>query len=301
MVMELDAAQVLQKLPERPAEGHKGTFGHVFVIAGSRGYTGAAKLAAEGAGRSGAGLVTLGIAFPLANVIAAGLLETMSLRLPSTEQETIAFEALEAALQFANRVQSAVLGPGLSSNSDTVQFVLDFLPGCPVPLVLDADGLNALSEQPALAAEAVHGLIMTPHPGEMARLTGLSTEEIQGNREAVAAQYAQEWNSVVVLKGHPTIVAAPGGPIAVNSTGNHGLAKGGTGDILAGLLGGLLAQGMTPFDAACTGVYLHGLAGDLAQARYTSRGMLAGDVLQCLPEAWKALEEDRPQRAGFLA
>lgn len=300
MAEELKLDGVRTWIPARPEDGHKGTFGHVFVLAGSRGFTGAAKLACEAAARSGAGLVTLGIPHPLADLFAASMTEVMSLRLASTEAETLSADALDMALEFAKEKQAILIGPGLSRNSETAQFILDFLPQSPAPLVIDADGLNALSEQPSLLHDIRPDCILTPHPGEMARLTGLSAKEIQEDRERVTAKYAQTWNCVVVLKGHRSVIAGPDGQTAVNTTGNHGLGTGGTGDVLSGLLAGLLAQGMAPFEAAGLGVYLHGLAGDIAAEQFTPRAMLAGDVLRALPEAWKRLEDTRPQRAGFL-
>lgn len=287
----MDTARGL--LPVRPEDGHKGTFGHVFIIAGSRGFTGAAKLACHAAGRSGVGLVTLGVPFPLGDIIAMELLEAMSLRLPATEAETVAQDALERALTFSQDKQAVVLGPGISRHADTTAFVHDFVPACSPPLVVDADGLNALSENVASLRERAAPTILTPHPGEMARLLGTTTAEVQADREGSARHAANDLGVTLVLKGQGTVVAAPDGRVAVNTTGNHGMGTGGTGDVLAGLLGGLLAQGVEPFDAACLGVFTHGLAGDIAAEAYTARGMVAGDLLNALPEAWMALEGDR--------
>lgn len=291
MAKELDKTAVQDRMPRRPDVGHKGTFGHLFVIAGSRGFTGAAKLACEAAGRSGVGLVTVGIPYPLGDIIAAALTETMSLRLPSTDTESLSADALEPALNFARNTQAVVLGPGLSRHSATASFVLDFVPQCPAPLLVDADGLNALSENPAVLHELRQPCVLTPHPGEMARLTGMSTKEVQENRASIAARVAAERGCVVVLKGYRTVVAAPDGETAVNTTGNNGLGSGGTGDVLAGLIGGLLAQGASAYDAACLGVYVHGLAGDIAAERLTRRALIASDVIAALPEAWRVLEE----------
>jgi ADP-dependent NAD(P)H-hydrate dehydratase / NAD(P)H-hydrate epimerase len=288
--MELTREEVHALLPARPAEGHKGDFGHCFVLAGSRGFTGAAKLACEAAGRSGAALVTLGVPDSLGDALAAALTESMSLLLPATLAESFSERALEPALRFAAKVQAVVLGPGLSRHPETVRFAQAFAAQCPIPLVVDADGLNALSETPAVMT-AIHApCILTPHPGEMARLMGSTAQSIQDDRESNARRLADKTKFVVVLKGHRTVIAGPDGSVAVNPTGNHGLAKGGTGDVLAGLLGGLLAQGMTPFPAACLGVYLHGLAGDIAAERYTARGMTASDVIHALPDAWRIIE-----------
>jgi len=277
-------------LPNRPEAGHKGIFGHLFVLAGSRGFTGAAKLVCEAACRSGVGLVTLGIPYPLGDIIACALTEAMSLRLPSTDGESLAHEGLDQALAFAADKQAVVLGPGLSRHPGTIAFVQDFLPHCPTPLLVDADGLNALSEHPELLHEVRRPCILTPHPGEMARLLGGSTAAVQADREGTAKAFAMQYGCGVVLKGHGTVIAAPDGRLAVNPTGNSGLASGGTGDVLAGLIGGLLAQGMLAFDAACLGVYLHGLAADIVAERASKRGMIARDVIRALPEAWRRIE-----------
>jgi len=284
----LDTARAL--LPPRPFDGHKGNFGHVLTVAGSRGFTGAAKLATLAALRSGAGLVTLAVPFPLGDIVAAGLLEAMSLRLPATEDETFAHAAVEPALAATAGKQAVVLGPGIGRHDETEHFVREFASACPVPLIIDADGLNSLDEGASCLAAREAPTLLTPHPGEMSRLSGLSTAEVQADRENVATRLAASTGAVVVLKGHRTVVAAPDGRAAVNTTGNHGMAKGGTGDVLAGLLGGLLAQGLDAFDAACLGVLVHGLAGDFAARDYTPRGMLAGNLLSALPEAWGALQ-----------
>lgn len=278
------------RLPERPATGHKGTFGHLFVIAGSRGFTGAAKLTCEAAGRAGAGLVTAGVPRPLGDVVAAGLTETMSLLLPATTEESVALDAVEPALEFAADKTAVALGPGLSQHPGTREFVLEFVRQCPVPFVVDADGLNCLSSNTAVLNQKKAPCVLTPHPGEMARLTGLSTEEVQANREKTALDFARENKCTVVLKGNASIVADEAGETLVNPTGNSGLATGGTGDVLTGIVGGLLAQGMTCFNAATLGVYLHGLAGDLAAHAMTERALIASDVIAHLPAAWRALE-----------
>jgi len=290
MPQHLDLTTVKELLPKRPEEGHKGTFGHVFILAGSRGFTGAALLACEAAGRSGVGLVTLGIPYPLADIVAAALLETMTLRLPSTEHEGFSHESLEAALAFADDKQAVVLGPGLSRQPETAAFVHDFAARCPVPLLIDADGLNALSDNASVLCERTAPTVITPHPGEMARLIGKPTSVVQADREGTAKRLAQELKAIVVLKGRHSIIADPGSYLAINPTGNHGMATGGTGDVLSGLLGGLLAQGIEPFDAACLGVWMHGRAGDIAAERMTARGMIARDVISALPDVWRELE-----------
>lgn len=288
--MELSRESMRAAVPARPEDGHKGTFGHLLVLAGSRGFTGAAKLACEAAGRSGVGLVTAGIPYPLADILAASLREAMTLRLPATEEESFAPAAVDPALKFAQDKDAVVLGPGLSRHPGTEAFVHAFVLHCPVPLVIDADGLNALCEQRTVIRKIPAPCILTPHPGEMARLMDTSAGKVQADREGAAQRMAKSSGCVVALKGHRTVVAGPEGQFALNTTGNNGLGTGGTGDVLAGVIGGLLAQDMSAFEAACLGVYLHGLAGDIAAERFTRRGMIASDVIRAIPDAWRTLE-----------
>lgn len=291
---------IAQKLlPQRPQDAHKGTFGHVFVVAGSRGFTGAVKMCCDAAMRSGAGLVTAGIPAPLGDVIGAAFYEPMSLLLPATQQETLSRDALGPALEFAEGKDAIVLGPGLSRHPQTQEFVLEFVRLVRAPMLIDADGLNALAARPEVLLESAGPRVLTPHPGEMARLVGMKPSEVVADREQVASAFAGRYSCTLVLKGRNTLVVGPetggalNGPF-VNTTGNSGLASGGTGDVLSGLIGGLMAQGMAPLDAALLGVYVHGLAGDLAAAAKTQRGMIASDVINALPDAWRLLEQDMP-------
>jgi NAD(P)H-hydrate epimerase len=290
-MLVLDREKVRSLLPARPEDGHKGVFGHLFVLAGSRGFSGAAKLAAEAAGRSGVGLVTVGVPGALIDVVAAGLMEAMTRAFPASGTGSFAHDALEPALAFAMDKHAVVLGPGLGQQPATRAFARDFACACPVPLLVDADALNALSEAPEMLQHVAQPCVLTPHPGEMARLLDNSTSVVQADREKAARALAERTGAVAVLKGHETLIVAADGRIARNTTGNSGLAKGGTGDVLSGVIGGLLAQRMEAFDAACLGVYLHGLAGDIAAQRKTARGMIARDVIEALPDAWRALEE----------
>ena len=277
-------------LPPRPAHAHKGTFGHALVLAGSRGFTGAAKLAVEGAYRSGAGLVTLGLPQPLVPLVAPGLLESMWLALPATGADSFAAAAAAPALAAAANKQAVVLGPGISTHDETLRFVIEFVRQCRAPLVIDADGLNTIAINPGIIALAQEPVVLTPHPGEMARLAGISIEHVQRDRPAAATQLAARQKCIVVLKGHDTVIAGPGGEYAINPTGNAGMASGGTGDVLAGMIGGLMAQGLTPWAAACAGTYVHGLAGDIAAQDLSQRGMIARDVLHAVPRAWREIE-----------
>ena len=276
--------------PPRPREGHKGTFGHVFVLAGSRGFTGAAKLASGGALRSGVGLVTVGVPEGLGDVMAVALTEAMSLVLPGTKAESFARAAAEPALAFAAGKQAVVLGPGISQHEETKGFVGAFLAGCEAPVVLDADGLNCLAGDLSGLGVDRGARVLTPHPGEMARLTGMSVGEVQRDREGAARELARAHGCVVVMKGAGTVVADAAGETWINETGNPGMASGGTGDVLAGLMGGLIASGLDGARAACVAVYVHGLAGDLAAEARSERGMTAVDLLETIPLAWKEIE-----------
>lgn len=290
MADELRIDTVRPLLPPRAAEAHKGRFGHLLIVAGSLGMLGAAKLAARAAGRSGAGLVTLALPGALAAPAAASLTETMLLPLPEDPGGAFSPDALDAALAAAAARDAAVIGPGLSARAGAPDFARAFIRRCPAPLLIDADALNALAGDAGTLSGRPAPTILTPHPGEMARLTGESAVPEAQAREGLARSAAAAWGCVVVLKGHGTVVAAPDGRAAVNTTGGHGLAKGGTGDVLAGLIGGLLAQGMDSYDAACLGVFTHGLAGDLAAEALGPRGMAAGDVVDRLPGAWRRVE-----------
>ncbi len=278
-------------VPERPSSGHKGTFGHVFIIAGSQGYSGAAVLCGLGALRSGAGLVTVGLPRSLGEMSDKGLPEAMTFPLLETNEHTVAIAALEGAYEFSASMDAVVIGPGLSQHTKTREFILTFIEECTVPLVIDADGLNALQGNIEILAKRKAPTLVTPHPGEMARLTGLTTKDIQADREAIAVKHAKEWGCTVVLKGQGTIVASEHGQCRINTTGNPGMATGGAGDILAGLTGGLIAQGLSMTDAATLGVYLHGLAGDLAAAELTEPGLMSSDIADFLPEAWRVILE----------
>jgi len=280
-------------LPERPVAGHKGAFGHLFVLAGSRGFAGAVKLTCNAAMRSGVGLVTAGVPAPLADVLAAGLVEPMLLPLPATDACTLAYQALEPIYDFIANKSAMVIGPGLSQNPATTHLVRRLVSECALPLLVDADGLNALAEKRTRLADrrtSVPNVVFTPHPGEMARLTGLTTSKVQEEREAVAVMYAALWQVVVVLKGAGTLIAAPDGRVTQCPLGNSGMATGGSGDVLSGIIGALLAQGINAFDAACIGVYVHGLAGDIAANNKTERALIASDIIDALPDAWREIE-----------
>lgn len=289
MANDIDLAKACTLLPPRPEDAHKGTFGHVFVVGGARGYTGAVVMAALAAARSGAGLVTVGVPRPLGDVVASHLVVAMSRLLEATPAESIARKALDEALAFAEGKDAVVLGPGMSRDPDTQAFILEFVRQCPAPLLVDADGLNGLATDVDALERARAPIVITPHPGEMARLIDGTVEDVQRDRIRTALDFSQRYGCTVVLKGHRTVVAGEG-EAAINTSGNSGLATGGSGDVLSGLVGGLMAQGLKPLDASRLGVYTHGLAGDIAAAEKTGRGLIATDVLDALPAAWARME-----------
>jgi NAD(P)H-hydrate epimerase len=284
----LEARDAAEGFPPRAPGAHKGRFGHVLVVAGSVGKTGAAILAAAGALRTGAGLVTVATPAPALPTVAAGRPEIMTEPLPVRASGGLDREAVDRTLALAKSRDAVVLGPGLGQDPGTPEFVRELVRRCPGPLVVDADGLNALAGGTgAIRREAP--TVLTPHPGEMARLIGSRTDEVQRRRVETARALAVETGAVVVLKGQRTVVADASGRAAVNPTGNAGMATGGTGDVLAGMVGALLARGCAPWLAATAAVYLHGLAGDRAAEERGQESLVAGDLLDALPAALRSL------------
>jgi len=281
----VDAEDIRIRLPKRPADANKGTFGKVAIIAGSAGMTGAAAMAGMAAVRIGAGLVTLGVPESLNDILEAKVTEVMTVSFPETPERSFSRAAVEKSLELIRRCDAVAIGPGIGRNPETVAFVHDILPKIDVPLVIDADGLNAIAEDVTVFEKQKSPAVITPHPGEMARLTGTPIEAIQSNRLKAAKDAAVRFGVTVVLKGAATVTASPDGEAWVNSTGSVALASGGTGDVLTGAITGLLAQGLSTLDAAICGVYIHGRAGELAEERYGSAGTAATDLLPLLPLA----------------
>ncbi|MFC1860251.1 NAD(P)H-hydrate dehydratase [Chloroflexota bacterium] len=280
-------------LPERPLQANKGSFGRVLVVAGSINYIGAAYLACSGAMRAGAGLVTLATANSLLPILASKLTEVTYLPLPEAQPGIISPQAASLIHREADRYNVLLIGCGLGQGQQAVDFIKSTLFGLkPMPsLVIDADGLNTLAKTPHWWQQLGGDAILTPHPGEMARLTGMSVGEVQSERVSIAKRVALEWHKTVVLKGACTVIAAPDGQCRVSSISNPGLASAGTGDVLAGVIAGLLAQGLSLFDAAACSVFLHGEAGEMVGARLGNAGMIASDLLPVLPLVIKQLKE----------
>ncbi len=275
------ASLVRSGLPIRPADSHKGTFGNVLTIAGSLGMMGAAVLASKTALRAGAGRSVL--ATPASLVAHLPPQELVCRALPETSSGTIGHDAMAAIEAELKNADAVVLGPGISQNEDTVRLVQELVKQIDKPCIIDADGLNAIANNPACwPCDAGH-FVVTPHPKERSRLLGSSTAENQSNRIAAAQKAAAKFGCVVVLKGARTIVASKDQEVFINPTGNAGMATAGTGDVLSGLIGGLLAQGVEPLSAAVAGTYIHGAAGDLAAEELGEDGTIAGDLITFVP------------------
>lgn len=276
--------------PRRKRSAHKGDFGHVLVVAGAEGYHGAAVLCAESAARMGAGLVTLGVPRRIDPVVAGQCREVMVRPFADTTEGSFAENAADELAPWFERCSVVALGPGLSQQQNTQRFARAVVEACPLPLVIDADGLNAIAGRTDLLKKRKAPTVLTPHPGEMARLIGKTTKEVQADRWGAARSFSEEFRVTVVLKGAGTTVASPGNPLQVNLTGGPALAKGGSGDILTGMLGSLLAQGLSPFDAARAAVFLHGRAADMAARELGERCVLASDVMAQVAGALAGVE-----------
>jgi len=284
LLLTLDSA--FQSLPERAPSSHKGTFGHAGIIAGSVGKTGAAALAARAALRVGAGLVTVATPSSVNDVLEAKLLEAMTMPLPETKARTLARSGLDRVLAFMQARTAIAIGPGLSTHPETVELVQSLMKHLDRPSVLDADALNAMTGRASLLTECKTPPILTPHPGEMARLEIDATPQtVNADRIGTARRFARERGVFIVLKGARTVVARPDGLVAICPTGNPGMATAGTGDVLTGMIVGLLAQRVPPWEAACAATYFHGSAGDLAAQHLGQPGMVASDLIAQIPYA----------------
>lgn len=287
----LTASLVHGLLPQRPPTAHKGSCGTVLLVAGSRQYRGAPLLAAEGALRSGAGLVIVAGPPEVRDTIAATLREALTLLLPSP-QGHLEPDDLASLLPLSERVRALCVGPGLSGDSATHEAVRQLLAKTDLPVVMDADALRAVADRGPLRP----GVILTPHPGEMSALAGVPVSELESDRVGWARRCAARYGAVLVMKGAPTVVAEPGGRFWINTSGGPVLSQGGTGDVLAGAAAGFLAQGLEPAQAACAAVHLHGLAGDLCARELGPRGVLAGEVARALPQALRTVLQDEASR-----
>ncbi len=280
------------RLPVRPPAGHKGSFGHALIVAGSEGKTGAAALAAEGAARAGVGLVTIACPAGLNDILEIKCTEAMTAPVADTPARAFAASAAESILALAATRDALGLGPGIGSSEETQALVVSLAKRLELPLVVDADGLVPFAREPDWLRERQAPTVLTPHPGEAARLLGVEIGEINRDRPASARELAARFGSVVALKGAGTVIAAPDGRIALNPTGGPVLATGGTGDVLLGMVTGLLAQGLDAFEATALAVFVHGAAADRLARRAGSVGHLAGEIALEVPAATAELRAD---------
>jgi NAD(P)H-hydrate epimerase len=279
------------RLLRRKPDSHKGNFGHIFILAGSARLSGAGVLCAASAMRLGAGLVTLGIPKSLnKTIIKIKPKEVMTLPLPETKEGTLSLSAYQKIEEFIKNIDVLVIGPGLGQNKSTQSLARKIVSNIKIPMLSDADGLNALVGHLDIlraTGNRQQATVLTPHPGEMARLLGTSIAKVQRNRKEIAKRFTQDYKVTVVLKGHNTVVADYRGNLYINRTGNPGMATAGSGDVLTGMIAAFLGQGLNAFEASKFAVYLHGLAGDLAAKEKTQLGMIASDIIEKIPEAIK--------------
>jgi NAD(P)H-hydrate epimerase len=298
--MSLKRITELPHLPKRKAESHKGNYGRVLVIAGSPGMTGAAYLTGKAALRSGSGLVTVACPESLNPILEIKLTCVMTMPAAETADHTFALDSLDVLLEYAQQCDAVALGPGLSQHEETCRLVRALVEQIEKPLVIDADGLNSLNGATDVLKKRRAATVLTPHPGEMARLANIGTDEVQKAREKTATTFAREHKVVVVLKGHNTIVTDDK-HVYVNKTGNPGMACGGTGDVLTGMVASFLGRGFGPFEAAQLAVYLHGIAGDIAASEVGQEALTATDMLAALPYAFMKLPgQELKEWPGFI-
>ena len=285
----LEASDVAPHFPRRPRAAHKGTYGHLLLVAGSLGKTGAAALAAAAAMRSGSGLVTVATPVSQQPVVASLVLEAMTEPLPETPTHTLALKAREVIAELAASRDAVAIGPGIGLDEETQQAVRSLIQELRKPLAADADALTALAGHLEALRAAPSVRCLTPHPGEMARMLGARVDDVQRDRIETAREFATRYRVYVVLKGARSVIGTPDGRVFVNPSGNPGMASGGTGDVLTGMLGAFLARGMEPGAALQSSVYLHGSAGDIATERVGEEALIARDVVAAIPEAFRRL------------
>ena len=286
--MERTDKNIVKKaIKKRPDDANKGTMGTLLSICGSYGMAGAAMLSASATLRMGIGLHKCAVPKSIYPIIAQNIWESVYLPLSETTDGKISADNIELLLGEANKSSAVLIGCGLSVCEDSKTIVNSFIENCKTPMLLDADALNCIVDNTEILAKIKAPVIITPHPGEMARLVKSTAKEVNADREEIAVNFAKQHNVTVVLKGAGTVVASPEGRVLINKTGNSGMATGGSGDVLAGIAASLLAQGAEPFDAAAAAVYLHGLAGDIAAEQLGKISMLPSDIIAHIHDALK--------------
>jgi hydroxyethylthiazole kinase-like uncharacterized protein yjeF len=296
----IEKKTVASMIPARERQTNKGDYGKVLIISGSRGMTGAGCLAARAAHRAGAGLVYLAVPGSLLPVYGASLTETIVIPVEDQGKGHIVLDGVVFLEKQMEGKDVIAAGPGLSVNEGTIGFISRIIESSTLPLVLDADALNAIAHDVSVLKRLKTTAVITPHPGEMARLTGKSTDQVQRDRVNMAREFASKWGVITVLKGFRTVVALPDETIYINLTGNPGMATAGTGDVLTGIIAGLIAQGIKPEDAAVAGVYLHGLAGDIAAFKKGEYGLVASNLVDEIPGAIMEIVDNRNRPLSCL-
>jgi NAD(P)H-hydrate epimerase len=281
-LLENDEIRGWLSTPRRP-DTHKGDYGHLLVIAGSVGKTGAAAMACEAALRIGAGLVTLAIPKSLNAIMEVKLTEVMTEPLPETPKQTLSLRAFSSILRLCENKKAVIIGPGIGTFKETQSLILKLIKTLNLPIILDADGLTALATQPKTLPTTNRSLILTPHPGEMAKLIRSTPKDVQEDRISISRNFAQSHHVHLVLKGHRSLIATPKGEVFINPTGNPGMASGGTGDVLTGMIGGLICQGFDILPSLQMAVYLHGLAGDEMAQELGEKSLIARDIIGKIP------------------
>ena len=276
------------RLSRRKPDSHKGDYGSILILAGSAGFSGAARLCAEAAMRSGAGMVTVGIPKSINSAFLKNKAkEIMTLLLPETREGTLSLRALKKITALLEKTDVLIIGPGLGRNGETGNLARKIIGASRLPTVIDADALNALSSHPEILKSKQGEKILTPHLKEMSRLSGIGIDCLKKNRKNIAKKFARHYNSTILLKGNRTLVTDGNKNFYLNKTGNPGMATAGSGDVLSGIAGAFLGQGLNAFTAAKYAAYIHGLAGDIAALKKTQLGMIASDIIDCIPAAIK--------------
>jgi NAD(P)H-hydrate epimerase len=283
---------VLPYFKKREKDAHKGTYGHLFIISGSLGKTGAAVMAGKAALKMGAGLVTVGTPESCLPIVARSMDELMTEPLPETPEKTLSSEAVKKTVTLLKGKDALLIGPGISTHRSTAEFLLSLIPKIMIPVVMDADALNILASKPEAIKSLPKPVILTPHPGEFARLLNLSTKDVVNRKLELVPQFAEKYGVYLVLKSYRTLTAAPDGRVYINSTGNPGMATAGSGDVLSGMIASMIIQEKNLLEAVLAAVYIHGLSGDLGARKLGEKALIAGDIIRELPRSIKLLSRN---------
>lgn len=283
---------LLPYFKRRRKNAHKGTYGHLFVVSGSLGKTGAAVMAGKAALKMGAGLVTVGTPESCLPIVARAMVELMTEPLPETPNKTISFEALDKVLTLLEGKDALLIGPGISTHQSTSEFVLSLIPKINIPAVFDADALNIMASKPEVLKSLTSPAVLTPHPGEFARLLNISTQEVVEKKLELAPQFSEKYGVYLMLKSYKTLISSPEGRVYINPTGNPGLATAGSGDVLSGMIGSMIIQERNVLDAILAAIYIHGLSGDIGAKRLGEKPLTAGNIITYLPSALKSMGSD---------